>query len=135
MRRFLTLAVIALVASTVAVPAFGANNTPRARQYQPATITSVKKHEVEESPYGGGDNPADAPLRSEVYAYDIAVRTRCGSYVAHYESPYDYLPDAFAANRQIPVRVGKREIAFDLGFRQMRMGVVRHRMNPTANCR
>ena len=95
--------------------------------YQPATITSVQKMEVTEPPYSGGDNPSDAPLQSHSYAYNVRVKTGCGTYIAHYESPYDYLPSAFAPNHELPVRVVKGAMQFDLGYRTVQMTVTKHK--------
>jgi hypothetical protein len=82
--------------------------------YQQGTILSVEKRNVQSPGYNGGNNPSDAPLQSEFYAYDILVRLDCGTYVAHYESPIDYLPSAFAANQAVHVRVTKHFMYFNL---------------------
>ncbi len=109
-------------------------SAPQPKPWETATIVSVRRQEVQEPPRYGGDNLSDAPLQAEIFAYDIGVRTACGTYAAHYESAYDYLPEVFAANRQMPVRAGKHDIAFDLGYRQMQMPVARSKKDKTATC-
>ena len=53
-----------------------------------------------------GSNPSDAPLAApETYAYDVAVRVQCGTYVGRYENWYDYLPSAIHANGKVEVRL------------------------------
>jgi hypothetical protein len=116
----------ALHASSVAV---------HSRQYLQATVLSVQRREAEE-PSRVGDNPSDAPLQSQAYAYDVAVRVSCGTYVGHYESPYDYLPSEFSPNREVQVRLTKHVMYFNLpGDREMEMSIVRHRTERSAPCR
>ena len=129
------LTCLSLLASTVALPALYARNMTPPTPFQSATITAVQKQEVFEPPFSGGDNPSDAPLQSGFWAYQVAVHTACNTYVARYESPYDYLPDAFAANHQIPVQIEKHSVNFDLGFRQMKMPIVQHKTDKDSSCR
>jgi len=119
----------------ITIPAMHASSTAPPKLFETAAILSVHKQQLYEPPYYGGDNPSDAPLQSEVFAYEVAVRTTCGTYVARYETPYDFLPSAFAANRQMPVKVGKHKISFDLGYRQMQMPIERSKKDKDANCR
>jgi hypothetical protein len=128
------LLILCLFSSGVCLPVLSASNLERENSFQPATITRVHKQEVEQPAYSGGDNPSDAPLRSEYFAYDIAMHTACEAYVAHYESPYDYLPDAFADNHQMPVRIGKHTVDFELGYRQMQMNIIHHKAINDAGC-
>ena len=95
--------------------------------YQQGTILSVEKRNVQSPEYSGGNNPSDAPLQSEFYAYDILVRLDCGTYVAHYESPLDYLPSAFAANHTVHVRVTKHFMYFNLPFEGESKMAIGHR--------
>ena len=106
-------------------------STPSAG-FQLATITSVHRVEVTQPVYSGGDNPSDAPLESHFYAYDVGVKTECATYVGHYESPYEYLPSVFATSHEIPMRLAKGAMQFDLGYRQMQMTVTKHKKE--ANC-
>jgi hypothetical protein len=135
MKRYFYWVIVCLLAGGVAAPAAEASATPQSNRFQPATILSVHKQEVGEPAYTGGDNPSDAPLQSEVYAYDVALRTVCGTYVAHFESPYDFLPAAFAPDHQLPVRIGKYDVSFDLGYREMRMNLVHRKADKGADCR
>jgi hypothetical protein len=103
--------------------------------YQQGTILSVEKRNVQSPEYSGGNNPSDAPLQSEFYAYDILVRLDCGTYVAHYESPVDYLPSAFAANRAVQVRVTKHFMYFHLPFEgESKMAIGRRKKDQPAPC-
>ena len=126
---------VSLFAFTVIVPASSASSSKPHNPFLPATIVDVEKQQVVEPPYSGGDNPSDAPLQSVFYAYQVAVHTTCNTYVARYESPYDYFPEAFAANHEIPVQVEKGSVNFDLGFRQMRMAIIRHKTDTDPSCR
>jgi hypothetical protein len=121
-----------LLVGAIAISAMHASSSTQLKPFETATVVSVHKQEIEEPRYYGGDNPSDAPLRSEIYAYDVTLRTRCGTYVTRYESPYDYFPEAIAANSQIPVRIGKRDIAFNLGYRQMQMPIAHRKKD--GNC-
>jgi hypothetical protein len=130
MTRFLT----ALCLSQLAAAVLFAKNTTESSKYQPATITSVQRQAETEPAYSGGDNPSDAPLESQYYAYNVGVKTSCGTYVTRFESPYDYLPSAFSANRALPVRVGKNTMNFDLGYRQMQMNIIHRRTDKSSSC-
>lgn len=111
-----------------------ASSGPANAGYQQGTVLQVDKHQVE-SPYSGGDNPSDAPLRSTYYAYDVSVEVNCGKYVTHYESAYDYLPSSFKVNQQIPVRVTKHEMYFNLpGDREFKMPIAHKKLLSSANC-
>lgn len=127
------LALVVLIGG-MTIPAIHASSTTQPKPFETASIQSVHKQQLYEPAYYGGDNPSDAPLQSEVFAYEVAVRTACGTYVARYESPYDFLPSAFAANNQMPVQVGKHNISFDLGYRQMRMPIEHRKKDRNANC-
>jgi hypothetical protein len=95
--------------------------------YQQGTILSVEDHEVRSPEYSGGSNPSDEPLSSAVYVYDIAVQVDCGTYLAHYESPIDYLPSAFAAHQPIAVHVAKHFLYFRLPVAGEMKMAIRHR--------
>jgi hypothetical protein len=89
-------------------------------------VLQVQKHEVGGSAYTGGDNPSDAPLQSDYYAYDVSVRVNCGTYVARYQSPFGYLPSAFVPGHTVPVRVTKHILYFNVpDYQEMKMGIVR----------
>lgn len=133
MRTRFYLAASALLCG-IAVPALHASPRQQPKPFETAEILSVHKQQLQEPPYYGGDNPSDAPLQSEVFAYEVGVRTACGTYVARYQSPYDYLPSAFAADNRMPVQVGKHNISFDLGYRQMQMPIEHRKKDKNANC-
>jgi hypothetical protein len=116
------------------VPVAGASRTPVPAKYQQGTIFSVQKNEVQSPAYSGGDNPSDTPLRSDYYAYQVAVQVNCGTYVGRYESPYDYLPSAFAQEHILPVRVTKDVLYFNLpGDQEMPINIV-HRKEIKQAC-
>jgi hypothetical protein len=96
------------------------------RGYQTATVVSVAKHESQ--PNYVGDNPADAPLRADEYAYNIGIRLDCNIYVGRYESPIDYLPSVFAPNHEVDVRLQKHVIFVSLptSDREVKMGILGH---------
>ncbi len=73
-------------------------------------------------------------LQAEIYVYDVSIRTGCNTYIVRYETAYDYLPGALAANRRMLVRIGKHDIAFDLGDRQMQLPIAQRKKDRTANC-
>jgi len=118
----------------LAVPCVYASSNLQAKSLETATVVSIHRQELLEPLYYGGDNASDAPLQSQAFSYDVAVRTACQTYVTHYESPYDYFPTAIAVNSQIPIRVEKHDIAFDLGFRQMRMPIAHISKAKTLDC-
>jgi hypothetical protein len=105
------------------------------RYYQQGTILSVEDHQVHSPEYSGGNNPSDEPLSNDVYAYDVAVRVDCGTYVAHYESPMDYLPSAFAAHQPIAVQVTPHFLYFRLPLAgEMKMAIRHRKIVQMASC-
>jgi hypothetical protein len=122
MKKFLSsgLVVIMCLVATLTASADAAS-----KRYVPATVLQVEKHEVGAAAYPGG-NPSDAPLRCQYYAYDVSVRLNCGTYVARYETPFEYFPAVFSPGRTIPVRVTKRILYFNVpDYQDMKMGIVR----------
>jgi hypothetical protein len=126
---------ICILVFGAALPALHASSVAvHSKQYLQATILSVQREELEEASRVG-DNPSDTPSRSQAYAYDVVVRVSCGTYVGHYESPYDYLPSAFSPNRQVQVRLTKHVMYFNLpGDREMEMNIVRHQTERGVSC-
>jgi len=95
----------------------------------------VQKSEVQPPTASGSDNPSDAPLHSESYTYEVAVRVNCGTYVGRYESSYDYFPAAFVPEHTLPVRITKHVLYFNLpGDREMQMNIVRHKEDKQMAC-
>jgi hypothetical protein len=124
MKNFLCLGIVLFMGMATTV--FRSANSSLSKQYVPATVLQVDKHEVGWPAYTGGENPSDRPLRSEYYAYQVLVRVNCGTYVAHYETPFDYLPSAFAPGHTVPVRVTRHILYFNVPeYQEMRMGIVR----------
>jgi hypothetical protein len=126
--------VIAIV-SIVIAPLIGAAPVEeRAKLYQPATVLSVDRQEVtgpNQCCYSG----TDAPMQNEYYAYQVAIRVACGTYVGRYETPFDYLPSAFTPNKTVQVRLTKHILYFDVpGEREMKMGIVHHNNERAAPC-
>jgi hypothetical protein len=70
-----------------------------------ATVMRVQKHDADSS--FAGSNPTDAPLRSDVYVYDIWLLVDCAIYVGRYESSFDQPPPMFAPERHLDVRIEK----------------------------
>ena len=91
---------------------------------QTGRVLAVDKKEVT-SPNECCYNSSDAPLQTRYFAYEVSVKLNCGTYVGHYESPYDYLPSELTPNRMVQVRLAKREMYFEFpGDREMKMPIV-----------
>lgn len=118
--RLLSLALALSVSSALA---FASSKTPA--QPVQATVMKVERVGPPASNYVG-DNPSDAPLQADVFAYDLSVRANCGTYTGHYESPTDYIPTAFVPNNHVMVRLTKHVMYVDLpGEKEMPMSIVR----------
>jgi len=102
--------------------------------YQTATVVSVEKYETP-SNYAG-DNPADAPLQSRNYAYEIGIRLDCNVYVGLYQSAIHYLPADFAPNKTIDVRMQKHVMYVSLPYNDwdVKMGIVSLRRIKDESC-
>ncbi len=127
---------LALVACLVCSPAMYAKSQNPLSTSQPMTVVNVQS-ELEEQPtyFGGDDNPADAPLRSEIYSYNVAVRSDCTTFVTRYQSPYDYFPSAFHPDAQIPAQVSKHEVYFELANGlEMKMAIVSRKRIVAPGC-
>jgi hypothetical protein len=119
------LSAIALFGVVVCPLLLTASPNQRTSTYQRATVIRVEKKEVRSPEYTGGDNPSDAPLRSEYYAYDVSVHVSGGTYVGYYGSEYDSLPSEFSPNHAIDLRLTKHHIYFNLpGDRELKMAIV-----------
>lgn len=83
------------------------------KPYLEGTVVQVDKHEAAALVPGG--NPSDAALADpETYAYDIAVRVNCSTYVGRYRSWYDYLPPVFRPNQKIQLRLTRSVMYVDV---------------------
>jgi hypothetical protein len=102
--------------------------------YQTATVVSVEKYETPSNYVG--DNPADAPLQSRNYAYEIGIRLDCHVYVGLYQSAIHYLPADFAPNKTVDVRMQKHVMYVSLPDSDwdVKMGIVSHRRIKDESC-
>ena len=99
--------------------------------YQSATVVSIANHETP-SIYAG--NPTDAPLQSQVYAYDIGIRLNCNLYMVRYETGLDYLPSVFSPNQTVEVRLEKHVMNVNFpGAREVKLSIAsRSRVKDTS---
>jgi len=103
--------------------------------YQQGMILAVNGSEGRNHKYSNGTNPADAPLQSKIYAYDVTVRVACETYVGHYESSSDSLPASIADNTAIQVRAGKRFLYFNPpSNQQVKMAIVSRKRDSDGTC-
>ncbi len=78
-----------------------------AKIYQSGTIVSVERQEPE-NPYIG--EAADAPLRSDVWAYRVSVQIGRMVYVGHYEVATNYVPGTWTRGHPVEVRIEKKQM-------------------------
>jgi hypothetical protein len=91
-------------------------------EYQTATVVSVESRAIP-SPYVGG-GPSDAPLLSEVYAYDIDIELGGTVYRTSYESALANLPSVLAANHSVEVSLKRHVICVELpGDESVRLAI------------
>ncbi len=103
--------------------------------FQQGMILSVDGREGRNHKYTSGTNPADAPLQSKIYAYNVTVRVACETYVGHYESSAESLPASIADNSPVPVRAGKHFLYLKLpSNQQMKMAIVSRKTDSDRNC-
>jgi hypothetical protein len=115
MKRNLTLLV--LMCGVLVTGAFASAKQP----YQAGTVVSVANHDTP-SLYVG--NPADAPLQSEVYSYDIGIELNCTVYMVRYETGLDYVPSVFSPNQTVQVSLEKHAMNVNLpGAREVRLSI------------
>ena len=129
-----SLMLFALVFSVLLV-CMHARTKPDVEQgYQTATVVSVNKYETHSNYVG--DNPADAPLQSRNYAYEIGIRMDCNVYVGLYQSAINYLPADFAPNKTVDVRMRKHVMYVSLPYNDwdVKMGIVGHRRIKNESC-
>jgi hypothetical protein len=123
--RFLVLAPL-LVASLTAFARAG-------EAYQSATAMRVQKQQAD-TPMAG-DNPTDAPLRPDVYWYDVSLKVDCVIYVARYASSFDQSPPFFTVDRQVDVRVEKHVLyAHTLGANDTKLSILRREVDSAGSC-
>ena len=103
--------------------------------YQQGMVLSVDGSEGRNHKYSNGTNPADAPLQSKIYAYDVTVRVACETYVGHYESSSDSLPASIADNTPVQARAGKHFLYLKLpSNQQMKMAIVSRKTDSDGTC-
>jgi hypothetical protein len=103
--------------------------------FQQGMILAVDGREGRNHKYTSGTNPADAPLQSKIYAYDVTVRLACETYVGHYELSSDSLPASIAENSPVPVRAGKHFLYLKLpSNQQMKMAIVSRKADSDGTC-
>lgn len=107
----------------------GRNNN----DYYPGTVLSVHQHEAQSNYVGG--SATDAPLQPSVYAYDVALRVKCGTYVGRYQTPYNSLPSVLTPNSEVDVRLQKHVMYVDVpGSREYRMSIVDRPRGQPSGC-
>jgi hypothetical protein len=112
-----------------------ASTTQDRPNYQQGMILAVDGSEGRNHKYTNGTNPADAPLQSKIYAYDVTVRVACETYVGHYESSSDSLPASIASNTPVQARAGKHFLYLKLpSNQQMKMAIVSRNVNSDGAC-
>jgi len=122
-----TLPAIAIPLMLVALPMFYVSPSRNAREYVEGTVVGVESHQVESPGFTvGGSNPSDAPLTSHYYVYEVSIRVGCETYVGRYETPFHYLPSAFASAQRLELRLTKHVMYFEIPYSDgIRMGIVR----------
>ncbi|HEY8672092.1 MAG TPA: hypothetical protein VIL63_14710 [Terriglobales bacterium] len=126
------LAVVSISPSAYAQAAKA--DSSKKNDYLAGTVPQQRHDEDSASNYVGG-NPSDAPLRSEVYAYEISFRVNCATYVGRLDSAFDYIPAVFTLNRPVQVRLEKHLMYVDVpGEKEIRMGVVERPRGQSAPC-
>jgi len=96
-------------------------------EFQSGKILRVTREPAQSPEYQfGSGNPADAPLTSTYYRYEVAVRVDCALYVGRYDSQVKYLPAVLRAENLALIRVTRHHLFFDLpGHQRWEMNVVR----------
>jgi hypothetical protein len=111
----------------LALHMFHVSPSRNAKEYVKGIVVDVENHQVESPAFTmGGSNPSDAPLTSRYYAYEVSIRVGCETYVGRYETPFHYLPSAFAPGRRLEFRLTKHVMYFEIPYSAgIRMGIVR----------
>ncbi len=133
MKRYFYFA-LALFLMWMATPGlFAARN--RNPEIVQGTVVAVQKSKVRSPEYTmGGSNPSDAPLTSRYYTFEVSIQVGCETYVGRYETPLNYLPSAFTADRPVTMRLTKHVMYFDLpDDPDMRIGIVRRKLTCTTD--
>ena len=116
-------------------PSLNATTTQDRSTYQQGMILSVSGRESRNHKYSSGTNPADAPLQSKIYAYDVTVLIACETYVGHYESSSESLPASIADNTPVQARAGTHFLYLKLpSNQQMKMAIVSRKTDSDGTC-
>ena len=126
------LSVLVLVVTMSALSANAKEVQPKG--FQQGTVVSVERQEVIKS------QPmllqrVRCTVADSVLLIRCFCEVGCGTYVGRYESYIDYLPSAFSANKEIPVRLTKHVMYFDVpGERDMKMGILHRSIDHAVPC-
>jgi len=132
MKNILVASALLLFTSIASLNTSTAQDRPN---YQQGMILAVDGREGRNHRYTSGTNPADAPLQSKIYAYDVTVRVACETYVGHYESSSESLPASIADNTPIQARAGKHFLYLKLpSNQQMKMAIVSRKADSGGSC-
>jgi len=106
---------------------YGAVMPDRSKQYVQGVVTGAEKDRVQFPNFTtGASNPADAPLTTRYYAYDVSICVNGRTHVGRYETLFNYLPAAFNRGQTIGVRLTRHVMYFDLpNDPDTRMGIIR----------
>jgi hypothetical protein len=101
--------------------------------HRSATVLRVQKHETG-SPLVGS-NPTDAPVRADVYLYDVSLKVDCAIYVVRYQSSFDQAPPIFAPDRHLDVRLGKHVLYATMpGGEDTKLAIIQRGTDSAAPC-
>lgn len=124
---------VALISPSVYAQAPKADSSKK-NEYLAGTVLQVQMHEEDRTSNYLGD-VTDAPLHSDVYAYDISVRVNCTTYVGRWNSELDDVPVVFSPNRAVQVRLEKHVMYVDVpGEKEFTMGFVERPRGQTTPC-
>lgn len=134
MKKHVVISAAALIVCFAAANAKNAKgDSKNNNDYYPGRVLSVHQHEVQSNYVGG--SATDAPLQPSVYAYDVALRVKCGTYVGRYQTPYNSLPSVLTPNSEVDVRLQKHVMYVDVpGSREYRMSIVDRPHGQTSGC-
>ena len=109
------------------------SRSTKKNEYLPGTVLRVQKYQEDSDSNYVGDTASDAPLRSEVFGYDVSIRVNCATYVGRWKSSFDSVPAVFSPNRTVQVRLEKHLMYVDVpGEKEFRMGYVERPRDPAA---
>jgi hypothetical protein len=126
MRNGLSFCLVLVVLSCAAPAKTG-------ESHRSATVIGVQKHEAG-SPWVGS-NGTDAPVRADVYLYDVSLKVDCAIYVVRYQSSFDQPPPMFAPDRRVNVRVEKHAVYATMpGGEATKMAIIKRGTDSEVPC-